>query len=124
MGRRERRGGGRDDPSFPPRSPSDVFSIQVGCFPADEGLERPLQHRRPIKVTLVVRQLICPLAIFVYGAGGGARDPLALDEPRSKIWPVSNRVEWLPPEGGRQFTGREAGGQLTRSCGSGMRKSP
>ena len=41
---------GEDNPSSPPETPSDTFSIQAVYFPADEGFERPLQHRRPIEV--------------------------------------------------------------------------
>jgi len=78
-------GGGKrdDDPSFLPRLPIDVFSIQVRCFSTDEGFEHSLQHRGPIKVPFIVRQPVHPLAIFVDGACGGTRDPLALDETRS-----------------------------------------
>jgi len=100
MGERE-----GDDPSFPPRSPSDMISIQVGRFSTDKGFERPLQHCGPIEVPFVIRQLVCPLAIFVYSARGSTRDPLALDKPRSKIRPMSDRVEGLPPENSRQPAG-------------------
>ena len=57
-------------------------------------------------------------------APAGMCDTLALDEPRSEIWPMPNRVEWLPPESDCQLTGRKAGGQLTRRYGGSMRKSP
>ena len=85
-----------------PRSPSDMFSVQAGCFSTDEGFERPLQHRGPIEVPLVVRQFVCPSAIFVYGTRGGTRDALAVDEPRPEVLPVPNGVEGLPPESRRQ----------------------
>ena len=55
--------------------------VQVGRFSTDEGFERPLQNRGPIEVPLVVRQVFCQLAIFVYGTRGGTCDTLALDEP-------------------------------------------
>ena len=79
-----------DSPSFSSGSPSNMLSIQVGCLSTDEGLERPLQDCRPIKVPFVVRHLVYPLAVFVYGACDGTCDPFALDEPRSKIWPIPN----------------------------------
>ena len=99
-----------------------MFPIQFGCSPTDEGFERPLQHRRPIEVPLVIRQFVCPLVIFVYGDHGGARDAFAFDKPRSEIWSAPNRVEWFAAGRGRQLSGWEAGGQLTRSHGGTMRK--
>jgi len=123
----ERVCGGRryDGPSFPFRSPSNMFSIQVRCLSTDEGFERPLQDYGPIEVPFIVRNLVYPLAVFVYGTRDGTRDPLTLDEPRSKIWPMSNCIEGLPPGSSYQPTGSEQeNGQFTRSYGSGTRKTP
>ena len=86
-----------DVDAFPRRLPSDVFSIQVRGLSTDEGFERPLQDRRPIKIPFVVRHLVRPLAIFVYGARGSSSNPLAINEPMSKIWPMSDWVKGLPP---------------------------
>ena len=112
-------------PSFPCRLPSYVFSIQVRCLSTNERFERPLQNRGPVEVAFVVRHLVFPLAIFVYGARDGTCDPLTLDEPRSKIRPMSDRVKRLPPESTHQPTGNELkSSKLARSYGSGMRRSP
>jgi hypothetical protein len=78
-------------------SPSDVFSVKVRCLPADEGFERPLQDRRPIKIPFVVRHSVHPLPVFVYRTRRGTRYPFALDEPGSKIWPMPDWVKRLPP---------------------------
>jgi hypothetical protein len=82
----------------PSRSPSDMFSVKVRCLSTHEGFESPLQDRGPIQVPFVVRHPVHPLAIFIYGPRGGTRNPFALDEPMSKIWPMSDGVERLPPK--------------------------
>ena len=117
--------GRSDGPLFPSRSPSDVFSIHIRRLSTNEGFERSLQDCRPIKVPFIVCHTVCPLPIFVHGTRGGTSDPLALDEPRSEIWPMSDWVEGLPPKSDCQPIGSERDdGQPTRNCGSGTRKSP
>jgi len=107
------------------RSPIDMLSIHVRRLPTDEGFECPLQDRRPIKIPFVVCHIVYPFAIFVYGARGSTSDPLALGEPRSKVWPMSDLVKGLPPERDRQPTSsKQPNGCITRNCGSGTRKSP
>lgn len=104
-----------------------MFSVQIGRLSADEGLERPLQDRGPIKIPFIFRHHIYPFAIIIYGTRGGSSDLFALVEARSKVWPISGWIEWLPPENISQSPPSESeweSGKLARNCGSGMRKSP
>jgi hypothetical protein len=82
----------------PSRSPSYMFPVKVRSLPTHEGLERPLQDPGPIEIPFVIRHPVHPFTIIIYGPSGGTRNPFALDKPMSKIWPMSDGVERLPPK--------------------------
>lgn len=82
-----------------PKLPLQPFAIHVRSFAADIRFEGPLEHCRPVQVSLVVLDFV--LGKFIRGVQCSILpkpcESFAFDEARAEIWPVTRGVEWLPP---------------------------
>lgn len=129
-------------PVFPlvPSLPAQPLPIHVRPLLPQIPFKRPLHHRRPTQIHLVVH--ICPsghvravpycresrlrLGVTSCEPGGSAlsiaEGLFALDEPRAEVREVARFVEGEPPEDQLLLMNRRQMDRITRNCGSGTRR--